>query len=183
MKYRETPVESPRDIKFRHLQSSHSFHESNCQESNDDGDMKETLRSEDLEEEEDQFDVNEATNDQLSCSLHRKLKQTCSESCPARATESPMSPLCVSQQQQLLAPSDKRRSSRNQVKSRSHNRNHRVHNNSTIACERHTILHARCPQNCPDRRPARPHPRSKKSRQILNEDEEEEEEYENIGPD
>jgi len=33
---------------------------------------------------------------------------------------------------------------------------------STIACERHTILHARCPPNCSGRRPARPHPRSKR---------------------
>jgi len=33
---------------------------------------------------------------------------------------------------------------------------------ATIACEFHTQLHARCPPNCPERRPARPHPRSKK---------------------
>jgi hypothetical protein len=35
---------------------------------------------------------------------------------------------------------------------------------TTIACEFHTQLHARCPPNCPERRPARPHPRSKKSK-------------------
>lgn len=42
---------------------------------------------------------------------------------------------------------------------------------ATIACEYHTQLHARCPPNCPERRPARPHPRSKKSQLV-------EEEYE-----
>jgi len=35
---------------------------------------------------------------------------------------------------------------------------------ATIACEYHTQLHARCPPNCPERRPARPHPRSKKAK-------------------
>jgi len=38
---------------------------------------------------------------------------------------------------------------------------------STVACSRHTDLHARCPPNCSDRRPAKPHPRSKKTKQEL----------------
>lgn len=37
---------------------------------------------------------------------------------------------------------------------------------ATIACEYHTQLHARCPPNCPERRPARPHPRSKKAKNV-----------------
>jgi hypothetical protein len=37
---------------------------------------------------------------------------------------------------------------------------------ATIACEYHTQLHARCPPNCPERRPARPHPRSKKAKVV-----------------
>lgn len=37
---------------------------------------------------------------------------------------------------------------------------------ATIACEYHTQLHARCPPNCPERRPARPHPRSKKAKLV-----------------
>jgi hypothetical protein len=37
---------------------------------------------------------------------------------------------------------------------------------ATIACEYHTQLHARCPPNCSERRPARPHPRSKKSKSV-----------------
>jgi hypothetical protein len=37
---------------------------------------------------------------------------------------------------------------------------------ATIACEYHTQLHARCPPNCTERRPARPHPRSKKAKVV-----------------
>lgn len=37
---------------------------------------------------------------------------------------------------------------------------------ATIACEYHTQLHARCPPHCPERRPARPHPRSKKAKNV-----------------
>jgi len=37
---------------------------------------------------------------------------------------------------------------------------------ATIACEYHTQLHARCPPNCSERRPARPHPRSKKAKVV-----------------
>jgi hypothetical protein len=47
---------------------------------------------------------------------------------------------------------------------------------NTVACARHTLLHARCPPNCNERRPAKPHPRAKKYKL----DEEEEEEVEKL---
>lgn len=51
-----------------------------------------------------------------------------------------------------------RKKSRHTAKS---SRRKRTYLLNTIACEYHTILHARCPPNCPDRRPARPHSRTK----------------------
>jgi len=50
---------------------------------------------------------------------------------------------------------------------------------NTVACSRHTLLHARCPPNCSERRPAKPHPRSKKYK-LDEEDFEREEEVEQL---
>jgi len=56
----------------------------------------------------------------------------------------------------------KHRTSLQRTNSRNSHRNlHRRF--STIACEKHTLLHARCPSNCCDRRPAKPRLKKRKS--------------------
>lgn len=50
------------------------------------------------------------------------------------------------------------------------NKSRKVSKMATIACERHTSLHARCPPNCPERRPAKAHPRSTKRLKLEDED-------------
>lgn len=94
-----------------------------------------------------------------ACEKHKRWKKRCPEDCPMRKKNRKLKDGLFSEVAELGDSFEEeevrtRRQRNMDVESPDTPRRGRRASNGTVACERHTIAHMRCPPHCPERRPS-----------------------------